>query len=135
MGAHEVNPTGRLSDPSITSVIFAPRPQNYTLSCVSAKDDPLEALGLEFWMNPEEIRAQSLLASLRWTKLERMISDCLTDFFRGTLSQVAIALPGEVVITGPRIIPERTFPFASHLDLLGETIEGVFINPDDYVNH
>lgn len=126
--------SSRFSDPSVASVIFAPRAQNYTLASVTFDQGVLEALGLDYWLNPEELPRQKFLTGLGWTRIEWLISEYLRNYFEGPRTGVAVTSTIQHSQGAQHIVPSRAYPFATHLDLLGGGDEGIFVDPDDFVD-
>jgi hypothetical protein len=123
----------RISDPLIVSAIFAPKAHNQTLLSVMLPDEPAQGHGLEFLFEGDQrVPRQGAFAGPGWARLEQIISEYLRTYFTVVAQGTAVTISTGVA---PRqSVPLRTFPFASHLNLLGGTDEGVFIELDDDIN-
>jgi len=116
-----VPPSDRLSDPSITTVIFAPRPQNYMLSSEAILDQ-------------DELVTRTIAEHFRRLApdIQTLITVFLRDYFETSFMTPPIKLPGEIARIEPEGVPARAFPFASHLNLLGPAVEGLSFDLDDF---
>lgn len=130
MGAILSSPMARFADPSVATVIFAPKSQNNTLASVSFDEGFLEALGPEWWMDPSEPPRQQILRGFNWDQLEWLTSEYLRNVVRTWAASLA-SIPLETRTSVRDAVPARKFPFASHFSLLGGTVEGLFVDPDD----
>lgn len=128
-----VQTEARVSDPSIASIIFAPRAQNYTLASVILDALSEQTSGLDYWLDPEELPRQKMLTGIGWTRLEWIVSEYLRNYYIALESDVAVTVGGRLAERGTEVIPQRTFPFGSHLNLLGGGDEGIFVDPDESV--
>jgi len=132
MSSPTQSPT-RMSDPSVTSAIFAPKAQNQTLLSVLLAADPSDALALESWFDPDQrLPRQGVFEGPGWAHLEQIISEYLRNYFAVVARGTAVTVSTES--TRQHSVPSRTFPFATHLNLLGGTGEGLFVEPDDHVD-
>jgi len=123
----------RMIDPSITSAIFAPKAQNQTLLSVTLTDHPSEALALESWIDPDQrIPRQGVFEGPGWTRVEQIISEYLRNYFTAMARGTSVTISTE--LARRQSVPARTFPFSSHLNLLGGTDEGIFVEPDDHIS-
>jgi hypothetical protein len=121
----------RMIDPSITSAIFAPKAQNQTLLSVMLTDDPSEALALESWIDPDQrVPRQAEFEGPGWTRLEQIISEYLRNYFTVAARGTSVTISNELA---RQSVPARSFPFSTHLNLLGGTDEGIFVEPDDHI--
>ena len=126
--------SGRLSDPSITSEIFAPRPQNYMLSSVSTQLRIAESVTPEAILDQDELVTRTIAERLRRLApdIQTLIAVFLRDYFETSFMTPPIKLPGEIARIEPEGVPARAFPFASHLNLLGPAVEGLSFDLDDF---
>ena len=128
----------RFSAPSVSTVIFAPRSQNYSLSAVSGRASLLEALALECLASIEEFMTRFDAAS-NWKKTMpaslRLASECLSNLSVkiGYTTSVTLTLPTEVEQEAREPVAARAFPFITHHDFLTAPVEGLFFDPDDFV--
>jgi len=129
MDSARMSSTARFADPSIATVIFAPKPQNYTLASVSFDDISLEALCPECWI-AEELPRQQVLSGFDWAQLEWLTSEYLRKCIK-VLTTTSVSVPCETETLAFSAVPARTYPFATHLSLLGGTVEGVFVDPEE----
>jgi hypothetical protein len=128
--------TGRFGDPTLCSVIFAPRPQNYTLSSVTAEGRITEGLGLEALRDPGVFVTRRMFENMRrlGPELRELFARYLRDYLETSFTTATLNLPIEVAFPGAGRVPARSFPFVDHLDLLAlPTEEGMSFDPDDFV--
>jgi len=127
--------SGRLSDPSITSVIFAPKPQNHMLSSVTTRLPIAEGVTLDSILDQDELVTRRIADHLRRLApdIQTLITVFLQDYFETSFMTPPIKLPGEIARIAPERVPSRAFPFASHLNLLGPAVEGLSFDLDDFV--
>jgi len=124
------SPIARLADPSVATVIFAPKPQNNTLASVSFDEAFQEALGPQCWMDPSEPPRQRILGGFDWDQLEWLTSEYLRNMVRAWTASLT-SIPQESRTSVRESVPARRFPFATHFSLLGGTVEGLFVDPDE----
>jgi hypothetical protein len=129
----ELHSSARLSDPIVTSPIFAPRPENYALSSVGAQEPALDAVALECLMQFEEPAKQRVLDRIRMAAWQKLVAEYLRGYLQTSVTAPASSLPSELRTVGRLQIPGRTFPFASHLNLLESPIEGLVIDLDEFL--
>lgn len=120
-------------DNGLISLIYAPRPQNNTLALFGRNERLLDALTRAFIppqspaTNPEEMRKLGRAAAKLLAWHARNYQE--TSF---TIAST-ITLPSDISASEVEQVPFRTFPFINHLDLLASPEEGLFFDPDDYV--
>ncbi len=126
----------RFSDPSISSVIFAPRPENHTLSVVTGNVRLMDAIVCDAMMEPEEVHTRRIFENIRMAgpELRKLIAEFMGDYIQVALTTATLRLPSEETIARVEPAPGITPNYASHLDLLSSPTEGIFIDADDYVN-
>ena len=125
----------RLAAPSVASVIFAPRPENYTLLSVSTRQRMSEAIALECFVQLDDSVRRRIFDNLRrvvWSD-PGVLVDCLHEYANTACTTATLTLPADVVPGQIEAVPARTFPFATHLNLLDSPTEGVFFDPDDFI--
>ncbi len=132
MSISPAQPTDRLLDPGIASVIFAPRPQNYTLTSVTAQLRLADAIAFESLVEQDPLVTRRVLDNLRRAgpDLQDLICEYLKGFLETSFTTTTIELPTEV-IREAEPVPSRRYPFASRLNLLGPPVEGLSFDLDD----
>lgn len=132
MNSQATRLSGRLTDPAITSVIFAPRLQNYNLLSVTIEEQVPEEIAFECLVFPDELLKGKVFENISravWKNISQYLHEYLTTAYTSvTLEPVAYLSTS--AIEG---IPARAFPFASHLDLLSSPTEGLLFDADDFV--
>jgi hypothetical protein len=129
----------RFGAPGITSVIFAPPQQNYSLSLVTMRVPLLDALALECLSGLDESTTEAKIVE-NWLRDTRergtKTPDYLTEYFQDAMStsSVTLTLHRGAASNEPSPIATRHFPFVSHYDLLTAPTEGTFFDPDDFVD-
>lgn len=128
--------SGRLSDPAICSVIFAPSSHNSTLASVTTHVRITEAIAFESLTDPDEFVKRRMFENIRRAapQVQTIFAEYLRDYLEKWFTTATLKLPSEVALPGLEAVPARSFPFASHFNLLGlPEVEGVFFDPDDFI--
>jgi hypothetical protein len=128
------NPAAQLivkwDEPSVVSIIFAPRPANESLSASEPRWDR-DIVSTLTNASPTYLDiAKSLTAAfqLELVLVYQHVYQTLARAQGAAFRQVSSAeAPLPVAM-----VPPRKFPFASHLDLVSGTIEGLEFDADDY---
>lgn len=130
----EMQDRTRLSAPSVVSVIFAPRSDNYTLLSVSTRQRVSEAIALECCVQPDERVRRRVFENLRRivSSEPQVVADYLREYLNTSYTTAILTLPTEIAIGQLDAVPARTFPFSTHLNLLSSPEEGLFFDPDDF---
>lgn len=121
---------------SISTIISFPRPQNYTLSSVTVEAKLAEAVGLEALTDPSGFVTRRMFENIRrlGPGLQELLVAYLRDYLETSFTTTTLKLPNEMASPEARRVPARHFPFARHLDLLAlPTVEGIFFDPDEFV--
>ncbi len=123
-----------LPDPAVSTVIFSPRAQNYTLLSVSTQERLSEAIALECLVNIDESFKRKIFENMRRAVNDNpvLIADYLRTYFQTAYIAVTPTLPSDVIVEKFGEVPPRTFPFCSHLNLLSSPVEGMLFDPDDF---
>ena len=126
----------RLPDPLIASVIFAPAARNVALSSVTRSPGISDILAFEWMTGEDEGTIEQILRS-RWRDGEE-----LKRFVSALCGQLEVAPThgyGPAVSTSTALlpqVPDRSFPFARHFDLLAlPVVEGISFDADEFVEH
>jgi hypothetical protein len=123
----------------IASVIFAPAAQNCTLSLATTPQRFGEALVFGSVLDKDEYelvtRRISENIQLASTQDRAAATQYLADWLGASNVTAAVTLKSwsKPTIEKKTSVPDRSYPFASHLNLLATTVEGMFFDPDDYV--
>ena len=125
--------TDRLADSTVCSVIFAPRPENYTLSSATTPMRFADAINFESLIEQNEFVARRLLQIMNRAapELQNLIAEYLRDYLETSFTTLTVKLPSEIVHYQVERVPSRTFPSASHLNLVGPPVEGLSFDLDD----
>lgn len=128
----------RFTAPGVSSILFAPPQQNYSLSAVSMTMSLVDALALEWFSGVNEVIAEPrLLGSWLTNTYEKHgrnpDSVTLSISPTGATSSVTLATCSETTLRAVPSISTRRFPFVNHYDLLKSPVEGLFFDPDDFV--
>ncbi|MBI1956133.1 MAG: hypothetical protein HYS38_07035 [Acidobacteria bacterium] len=136
MTANAIQTAERLSIPSVASIIFAPKPENYDLLSFCAKTSTPEAI-LEFFVQPDEKLTRRILENFRRAIIDNpgIVLDCLREYGSSSCATVTQTLPTNFALALAEQVPARTFPFATHLNLLASSEEGWFFDPDALLEH
>jgi len=131
MTASAIQTRERLSIPSVASIIFAPKPANYNLLSVSAKASTPEAI-FEFFVQPGETLTRRIRENIRRAVFDNpgIILDCFREYGSNSCATIIQTLPTDFASALAEQVPARTFPFATHLNLLASPEEGWFFDPD-----
>lgn len=127
--------TDRLSDPSVCSVIFAPRAENYTLTSATTPMRFADAINFESLVEQNELVKLRLLRNMERAapELQILIAEYLGDYLETSFTTLTLKLPSDIVHRELERIPGRSFPFASHLNLVGPPAEGLSFDLDDFL--
>jgi hypothetical protein len=136
MSTNQAELCGRLSDPSLASVIFAPRPENYTLSSTSVTTQVRlgDAIVFESLVEQDPLVTRRVLENLRRAgrDLQVLASEYMRGFLETSFTTATMEHPSEVMPAELERVPGRKFPFASHLNLLGSPVEGLSFDLDEF---
>lgn len=136
MSTNQAELWGRFSDPSIASVIFAPRPENYTLSSTSVTIQVRlgDAIVFEALAGQDPVLTRRVLENLRRAgpDLQALVSEYMRGFLETSFTTTTMELPSEDMPAELERVPGRKFPFASHLNLLGSPVEGLSFDLDEF---
>ena len=113
------------TDPIIVSVVVAPQHRNPATSSVVI-------VGLSPRRGPADRLYESNFYPALRTAWERFLSRHLPDcasLTGGNSNPTPATVPDFQTI----VVPPRHHPFATHIDLLSDTVEGLSFDPDDYV--
>lgn len=125
--------TGMMSDPSICSVIFAPSPQNSTLTAITTKVRLTEAMVAD----PDDFVKRRMVENVRRAapEVRGVLAEYLRDYLEKWFTVTTLNLPSRAPRMQVEAVPGRNFPFASHFNILSlPEVEGVFFDPDDFVD-
>lgn len=127
----------RFSNPSVVSVIFAPRPQNYTLSSTTTNVRFADAIAVERLIDPKALLAHRVFESFqRWSKAELrvLVSEYLQEYLETSFTATTLRLPSEIALSSRQAaVPTRTFPASAHFNLLQlPEVEGMLFDTDDF---
>lgn len=126
--------TEGVADPSVATRIFAPRARNYTLSLFTGSAQVGDKEALELAIDPNQLVMHRILENLRMASpsVRGIMAEYLREYLETSLMVPMVRLPAESSLGWEDHATRRTYPRASHLDLLAlPTIEGVFVDPDD----
>ena len=127
---------GKFAGGTLCSVIFAPAPQNYTLSSVTNEMDFGEAIALEVLTNPEAFVTGRMFESVRrlGPELKELFRTYLRDYCETSMIMSSLMAPTKVSSQKTEQVPARRYPSSTHLNLLTlPTVEGLSFDPDDFV--
>lgn len=124
----------RFNAPGVSSPLFAPPQQNYSLSVVSLGVGLVEALTLEWSSGVTEPGADPVILGRLLTSAYRAQAETgdLVIAFSPT-SSVTLSNVSDAIAQSVPQVAARRFPFVSHYDLLKSPVEGAFFDPDDFV--
>lgn len=137
MSTNQEELCGRLSDPTIASVIFAPRPENYALSSTSVTIQVRlgDAIVFESLAGQDPVLTRRVLENLRIAvpALQALVSEYMKSSLDTSFTTtMTLEPPIEDMSTGHEGVPCRKFPFASHLNLIGSPVEGLSFDLDEF---
>ena len=135
MSTRTLAPSGRLTDSSVVTAIFAPRYHNHTAISVTTGLQGAYAHVSEFPCYPDDFVTRRVFENLH--RVEPELRGIAGEYLRAYLEQwfttVTLKSPRQIPQSPLEAVPIRTFPFASHLNLLAlPEVEGVFLDPDDF---
>jgi hypothetical protein len=130
----ELQQSTRLADPSIVSVIFAPKLKNYTALSVNLNESSADWAALDCFVEADQILGRNIYENLGKAirKNALLISECLRMNYSGNSTTISFSLPGILPLTSDEGVPARNYPFASHIDLLSSPVEGLDFDADDF---
>ncbi len=131
-GTHTIE---RLRDPSIASVIFAPTQQNFTLLSSATEPAAPERIAMECLVHTGESLPREILETYKMATLWAHFSQYLREHMTTSSTTKTLVLPSEGAQLPIEEVSARTFPFASHIDLLSKPIEGLLFDADDFDEH
>ena len=112
--------------PGIASIIFAPAQLNYTLSVVTMRMQLWDAFAQEYSSGLGRF-------VLTTTVPGSTTKDMSENFQRGT-SSITQTISSPMGPAEGQIVAARQFPFVRHYDFLSSPVEGIFFDPDDFVD-
>jgi hypothetical protein len=112
-------------EPSIVSVIFAPRPENDSPVAGDIRWERSHVTRLLRSAPPPEIEVIKNVNVIVRQSLEMMYERIRKTLIQSHINSVQRTLSANYV-------PGRNFPFASHINLVSGTTEGLNFDADDY---
>lgn len=124
MGTGDVYSITEWVEPSIVSVIFAPRPENDSPIVGDMRWEHSQVTRLLRSVPSAEIDVIKNVNVIVRQSLEMMYERIRKTLIRSQINSVQQSLPIPV--------PGRNFPFASHINLVSGSTEGLNFDADDY---
>jgi hypothetical protein len=92
-----------------------------------------DAINFESLIEQNEFVARRLLQIMNRAapELWNLIAEYLRDYLETSFTTLTVKLPSEIGHYQVERVPSRTFPFASHLNLVGPPVEGLSFDLDD----